>query len=238
MGTVWSNFKTPQLETSRKPTCELVLEHFKLPPLRLLSFFDDVNPVDFDKIIGPFFCGFHACINGGELDWPPYVKKLLRDRTGNYAYDNVIYINGRTCASLPGSIITFAHELQHFTQCGYMRKVWLANTLIYNILYGGPPTTIKGWDIPYERDAMKVSKHVAEKVLGEDVVKAHAEAQIVAGNDPEKWKFFLSVSNSTPFNLLAETKLWVEKYRTELMRTDQGEVDFAHDEWWSESMRK
>lgn len=79
---------------------------------------------------------------------------------------------------------------------------------------------------------MMVSKQFAGEVLGKDVMKAHAEEQIEAGNDPEKWKFFLNVSNSTPFDLLAETKPWVEKYRTELVKIEQGEIDFSKDEWW------
>ncbi len=144
----------------------------------------------------------------------------------------MIYINGRTCSTVPGTVITFAHELQHFIQYGYAWKVWRANTLIYNILRDGPPTTIKAWDIPYEKDTMMVSKRVAGQVLGETRVSEYANAQIMTGNDGEKWRFFLRISNSTPFDLLTETKPWVERYKPELLKIKQSEIDFAQNEWW------
>jgi hypothetical protein len=117
-------------------------------------------------------------------------------------------------------------------QHGYAWKVWRANTLIYNILRDGPPTTIKAWDIPYERDTMIVSKQVAGEVFGPEVVREYANAQIMTCNDSEKWKFFLSISNSTPSNLLAETKPWVETYKTELLKIKQSDIDFSQNEWW------
>jgi len=86
--------------------------------------------------------------------------------------------------------------------------------------------------LQYERDTMMVSKRVAEKVLGVEVVKVHAETQIITGNDGEKWKAFLSVSDSTTFDLLAETKPWMGKYRPELEKIKQSEIGFAQDEWW------
>lgn len=232
MNTVWFEFKTPELEATRKPACERVLEHFKLPPLRLLCFLDDENPVKLDIQIGAYYCGVHSTIIGSGLAWPPYVDDLFKDSTRNFAYDNVVYVNGRTSASLPGTVIAFAHEMQHFIQYGYMRKVARANTFIYKILHDGPPTPIKAWDIPNERGAMMVSKQVAEKMLGAEVVKAYAKAQIMTGNDREKWKTFLSVSDSAPFDLLAETKPWVEKYRPQLEKINQSEIDFTQDEWW------
>jgi glycogen debranching enzyme len=231
MNTVRLYFKTPELKVTRKPACDRVLEHFNLPTFRLLCFFDDENPVEFD-FIGSSYCGFHSPVIASGLPWPSYIDDLFIDSTGNFVYDNVVYVNGRTCSSLPGAVVTLAHELQHFIQYGYTRKVWRANTLIYNILHDGPPTTIKAWDIPYERDTMRVSKRVAGRVLGEDIVKAYAEAQIAAGNDPEKWKFFLSVSCAAPFDLLTETKPWVDKYKAELEKIEQSEVDFSQNEWW------
>ena len=40
------------------------------------------------------------------------------------------------------------------------------------------------------------------------------------------------MSNSTPFDLLAETKPWVEKYKVDLEKIKQSEVDFTQNEWW------
>src|SRR5713226_337826 len=158
MDTVSLVFKTPELEGSRRFACERVLEHFKLPPYRLLCFFDDENPVDFDHEIGASYCGLHSPIIGSGLLWPPYVDTHFYDSTGEFVYENVIYINGRTTSTLPDTVITLAHELQHFVQFGFMRKVWRANTFIYNVLRDGPPTTIKAWDLPLEIDTMAVSK--------------------------------------------------------------------------------
>lgn len=234
MDTVWLKFKTPELEASRRLTCEGVLEHFKLPAYRLLCFLDDENPVEFDNQIGSCYCGVHSPIIGSGLVWPSHVEALFYDSIGDFAYENVIYINGRTCSTLAGTVITLAHELQHFVQYGFTRKVWRANTFIYNILRDGPPTTIKAWDLPLEIDTMVVSKRVGELVLGEEVAKVHAEAQIAAGNDPGKWRFFqtLSALHETQFNLLEETKPWVEKYRAELKTIKQRDVDFLQSEWW------
>lgn len=225
-------FKTTELDTRMRPMCEQVLKQFKLPSFRLLCFFDDENPAEFDYLLGSSHCGFHTPVIGSGSAWPAYVDCLFFDPMGDFAFDNVIYINGRTSSSLPGTVITFAHELQHFMQYGWARKVWGANTLVYSILRDGPPTTIKAWDIPYEKDTMRVSKQVAGTLIGEEVVKAYADLQISAGNDTEKWMFFQNISHSTPFDLLGETKPWVEKYRTALEKVKQSDVDFTKKEWW------
>lgn len=199
-------FKTTDLDAKNRPICERVLEQFSLPSFRLLGFFDDENPTEFDELLGSSHCGFHTPVIGSGGTWPSYVDSLFFDFTGDFAFDNVIYINGRTSSTLPGTVITFAHELQHFMQYGWARKVWRANTLIYNILRDGPPTTINAWDIPFEKDTMRVSKQVATTLIGEEVVKAYADLRVSTGNDEEKWKVFQKLSYTTPFDLLEETK--------------------------------
>ena len=226
-------FKNTDLERNLRSTSEQVMQCFKLPSLRLLCFFDDKNPQQFDTFMGPQHCGFHTPVIASEDLWPEYVDQLFIDSMGNFVYDNAIYLNGRTTASVPGTLITLAHELQHFMQYANDWNVWRANTLITNILRDGPPTTIKSWDIPFEKDTTRVSKRVAEEILGADAIRAHADAQIAAGNHADKWRFFRDVSYSTPFDLLAETKPWVEKYRTELLGIPQSDVDFAQREWWT-----
>ena len=83
-------------------------------------------------------------------------------------------------------------------------------------------------------DAVAVSKRVAESVLTQEVVEAHANAQIAANNDPEKWKFFLTASkeHDTEKFLLPATKPWVEEYLSQLKGISQRDVDFFQDEWW------
>jgi len=56
---------------------------------------------------------------------------------------------------------------------------------------------------------MVVSKRVAEAVAG-----------------------VLSLSPSTPFDLLTETIPWVERYRIHLQAVNQHGVDFSRREWW------
>jgi hypothetical protein len=228
-------FKNTDLERNLRSASEQVLQRFKLPSLRLLCFFDDESPQQFDAFMGSQHCGFHTPVMGSGNLWPTYVDDLFIDSMGNFVSDNAIYLNGRTTVSVPGTVITLAHELQHFMQYANAWKVWRANTLITNILRDGPPTTIKSWDIPFEKDTTRVSKRVAEEILGADAIKAHTDAQIALGNHAEKWKFFRDVPYSTPFDLLAETKPWVEKYRTELLRIPQSDIDFNLSEWWKSS---
>jgi hypothetical protein len=235
MDSVFLTFKTLEVDASLRSSCEQALKHFTLPPYTLLCFFDDDNPPALVEEIGIFYCGVHAVVSDCGLSWPPYVRKLFRDGSGLErwpAFRNVIYINGRTCCSTVGTVITLAHELQHFVQYGFFRKLWFANTMIYSILRDGPPTPIRPWDIPYERDTTTVSKQVATKIHGEQIVQGYAEAQIAAGIDPDKWESFLKLPHRTPFNLLDETKLWVEKYQFELEMMEQTEIDFTQDEWW------
>src|SRR5580658_2464159 len=95
--------------------CPVLAGSPTLPPLRLLCFFDDLNPVEFD-FMGQFCCGFHTTVIGNGLSWPSYLDDLLISSTGDFAFDNVVFVNGRTCSSLPGTVITLAHELQHLIQ--------------------------------------------------------------------------------------------------------------------------
>ncbi len=82
-------FETPELDASRRPACERVLEHFQLPSFRLLSFFDDESATEFDNLLGSSHCGFHTPVIGSAA-WPSYVDNLLFDSMGDFAYDNVI----------------------------------------------------------------------------------------------------------------------------------------------------
>ena len=232
MGNHTLEFKNRALESNLRPTCERVLKQFPQSTLRLLCLFDDRNPVQFDELLGPSHRGFHVPVLGSGTFWPEYVQCLFTNSYGFFICDNVIYVNARTSASSAGSTITLAHELQHFTQCGHARKVWIANTLIHRILREGPETPIKPWEIPSEREAIVVSKRVAEDVLGESAVSEHVRLQIETGDAPEDWKFFRDLSQRYPLDLLAETKPWVEEYRPMLVKIKQGEVDFAQNEWW------
>lgn len=200
--------------------------------MRILCFFDDECPITLDQQYGPNHYGVHTPVIGSGWGWPQYVNSLFFDFSGNFAFDNLIYINGRASADSAGGVITFAHELQHFVQFGFRKKLWLANTLIYAALLEGPPTTVKPWDLPHETEAIRMSKFVAEAVLGADVVAAHCERKIATGNDREKWEFFQQLSLKVPFDLRAETLAWVERYKGQL--PEQEEIDFSTPSWWAD----
>jgi hypothetical protein len=111
----------------------------------------------------------------GSGYFPPYIHRLFFDSIRGIAFDNVVYLPGSTCATETGAVITFSHELQHFVQYGTAYKVWAANTLLYKHLRSfEPATAAQAWNIPYEQDAMIVSKRVAKLVVGTDAVDSHA----------------------------------------------------------------
>jgi hypothetical protein len=169
----------------------------------------------------------------GSGRFPPYIERLFFDSSGGLAFDNVIYLRGSTCTTGTGAVITFAHELQHFMQCENAHKVYVANTLLYKHLPSFEPGhATNPWDIPHEQDAMMVSKRVAEAVVGPDAVSSHAVSRIAAEDDVLYWKYFQGLSRPASFDLLEQTIPWVDKYRAQLLRLQQSEVDFSKPEWW------
>ena len=209
-----------------------VLDSFQLPDLRLLCFFDDEDPPCFEQRFKGKYRGFHTPVIGsGYL--PQHIHRYLFETGGNHAFDNLIYLRGSTCKSNIGTVITFAHELQHFVQHATAFKVSVANNLFYkNLRDFDPDSAAKAWNIPHEQEAMMVSKRVAEVVLGKDAVGEYITSRIVAEDDPHYWEYFQSLSPHTTFDLCAETIRWVDRYRPKLLGLGQSKVDFSQSEWW------
>jgi hypothetical protein len=234
-------FKTDDLESDRKATCLRVLDQFQLPDLRLLCYFDDENPESL-RPLGEFLCGLHAPVLGsGDLFLPSYVNGCFFNySSGDIRFDNLVYLCGRATATDTGTVITLAHEIQHFVQYGKMRKIATANTLLYqNLRSFEPELNAKPWDIPAEREAMIVSKRIAENLLGVHTVAKLAKEQIAAGSDGPKWEFFLGLTASDACNLLEETDRLVRKYRPQLMDLMASpcswafeSLDFSRVDWW------
>jgi len=211
-------FKAEVLRTTRERLCLRVLDYFKVPQLRLLCYLDDTNPEYLRKTVGAFLCGIHGPVVGsGHL--PEYVTSLFFDySTGDIAFDNFVYLCGFATETDIGTVITFAHELQHFVQYGWTRKIANANTILYhNLLSFEPALDAKPWDIPSEREAMIVSKRIAQAILGADRVQEFTEAQIRARRDPAKWEFFGQLTADTQYDLLKGTDTLVRKYRDQLV---------------------
>jgi len=230
-------FKSRELERIR-PLCDRILQQFdKLPALRLLCYFDDEIPDWMLRVHGEFQIAHTPIIGGGT--WPPYVKKYFFDLHGERAYDNLIYVP--TSNYLHGEVsfvIILAHALQHFVQWGFSRKIYKANSILFNKLRLFEPTTnAKPWDIPFNREAMIVAKKVAIAVCGEKAVAEFVEAQIADGRNSkntskeQQWLCFREITISTSYDSCKETDRLVQKYKQQLLALKSG-IDFSKPKWW------
>lgn len=241
------------LDTSREPVlwpkCQTVLrhEHFaqRLPQKTLACVFDSEERSEFTRIpsLGKNFRGFTIAIREPKFQaevrsWPPDVSKCVWDGT-KFLCDVVIYLRNRTCESQVGTVITFAHELQHFTQYGVQYKVWSANRHLKDrrMFQGRLPP----WHFPDEYDARLVSKQMAYAVFGPDEVRAHAELerdqeQTERGGDLKEWEFFLRLDIREEFDFLERTRSLVNESRERLEQyfppCSSEDPDYSKREWW------
>ncbi len=231
-------FASPDLRAKLRPWCNKVLKQFpKLPPLKLLCYFDNENPEELRQQFGQF-TGIHTPIIGSGT-WPYHVRQYFRDAGGKFAFDNLIYIPGTKYAQEEISFaIILAHELQHFVQWGIAPKIYTANTLLLNkLLSFDPQTDAKPWGIPYNREAMIVSKRVAESICGKEAVRDFIAAQIADGkskNNVSKvqlWMWVRTLTPSTPYNLLKATDQLVQKHKLQLQSL-KSDIDFSAVKWW------
>ncbi len=232
-------FASPDLRAKLRPWCNKVLKRFpKLPPLKLLCYFDNENPEELQQQFGQF-SGIHTPILGGGT-WPRHVSRhFFNYLRGDLAFDNLIYIPKTQYAQKEVSfVIIFAHELQHFVQWGHSRKVAEANALLLQHLSSfDPGTELKPWGLPNNREAMIVAKRVAEAVCGGEAVKGFIETQVADGkscNNVSKtqlWMWVRTLTPSTRYDLLQETDLLVQKYRKQLQGLES-DINFSKGEWW------
>jgi len=226
--------RQPELE----PLCRKVLEKFQLPQRSLICIFDDVDyrqAYNGSPDLGNEYRGFLRPLReqgSSNVFWPRDIVRLLKNDRG-ILYDAMIYLRQRTCQSQVGVVITFTHELQHFMQYGFSYKVWRAVGSVKKV-YAGEP--LAPWCLPCENEAQLVSKQIACEVLGHEMVLSYAEQQIENGNDPEKWRFFKKMDLEESFDLLEQTKPWVNTYREALKvrfpADSSEEPDFTKDNWW------
>lgn len=226
-------------EATSRPLCEQVERSFLLPPRRLYRYFASSDDDDLRRKNGDHYRGFHLPESlKGEL--PDYLRTCffhaLKDTPdgsvppNKVAFDNMIYIRHSTCGDRTGLVETYAHELQHFVQQGRTPRLLAVNQILCKDLRKVEPTAAVT-DIPSEREAIIVSKQVAEDVCGAEAVREFAERQVhlmdQLGNAEQKarWVFFRDVPSS---NFLRDTLLFVEKYN--------GKIVFptyvSQPEWW------
>src|ERR1700722_1371768 len=179
----------------------------KLPDLKLLAFLDDGDDPDVKRdygrargISGPIRA------NSPTMKWlvDPILgmPRRLRDDYG-------IYLHGSTCADEIALTMTFAHELQHFVQYEFKRKLWAVSRLIRELAMETQVKERLNWpDIPHEREARIVAKRVGVNLLGDDRVRDYIALRIsenVSVEDVEDWRFSLDVDPSAPYDLTTET---------------------------------
>jgi hypothetical protein len=251
------DFLAKDLEPQLEPLCRRVLAEFQLPALRLYCYFAETDDAYLRQKNGKYYRGFHISIEGRN-ELPEYLSDCFFHPFDPFdkeevtwenmvAYDNLIYIAPRTSRDPTACVLTFAHELQHFMQYGYTKKVWAVNSMLYNHIRRFDPVTPRTTiDIPHEREANIISKRIAEQICGVKNIKRFAEEQVkqfaalasqgdeVAANEKVRWEFFRDVPSSIKFDLLAETISLVEKFKPQLIAERFGEqegIDF-HTDWW------
>lgn len=232
-------FRESSKKVELEPICQGVLEHFQLPEFVLISIFDDEERPEFisSPWLGENLCGFFRAVRRfgcGFEQWPDDIMKHLWDDQG-WRCDVLIYIRNRTCQSPTGTVITFAHELQHLMQYGFSYKVARASNDLRQIFERSGQSAFP-WDFPDEHEAQIVSKRIAEDIRGSDEVRIHGERQIELMSDPKKWEFFLGLEAQEPFDLLQATIPLVDKHRDALRRlfpaNDDEGPDYTKQRWW------
>jgi hypothetical protein len=232
------NSELPSAMDPRKDDlCRQTLLKFSLPNLRLVCFFDDNDPPWLHDVHGDF-SALHTPIIGGGI-WPNYVEHYFYDSSGEFAFDNLIYVPESDYSRQEVSLVLiFAHELQHFVQWGKYPAISEANSLLLrNLTSFDPETTLKLWDIPYNREAMIISKRVAEKVFGKEAVTEFMGQQVMGAvksknwQKKQSWEFYRDLAPETDYNLIDETDKFVRHYRTQLL-TLKSSVDFSRHDWW------
>jgi hypothetical protein len=233
-------FKSRVLETELDPLCQRVLRHFqRLPAYKLLCYIDDEIPsylpaMDYLPLAHRAFSGLHVPTRGGGR-WPHHVQELLFTRDHEFAFDNLIYIPGTEYARDPITfVMILAHEFRHFVQYGESELAWKVNRILFDNLRECD-TGAMVWDVPDERDAMIVSKHVTEEEFGTQAVDQLMERHIADANangnvsKREVWTFFRGLSSSAAYNWRKETSRVIQKYRSYLeMPVSQEQKDLLN----------
>lgn len=238
-------------ETARgllESAAHAVLDCLSLSDTSLLCFFDDQEWQWLKQQSGSDNRGVYMdnpkCRELSEV--PERLADLLV--YGPCEFEHLIYLHGSTCSTQAGLTLTFAHELQHLIQHTYSTpQVWAENRLA-TLVIGNYLTTAEIeaadliWsDIPIEREANLVSKRIAERLLGMEVVRRYINTRIDAApvdpnddwnrlRDSKNWQWLREADASLGYDVPEATKLFfprLEKYRAHLLRALQDVCDDA-----------
>src|SRR5450432_1144541 len=181
-----------------------VRSEFSLPAARLVCCFGDepyLDPVCRESWRGVF----RPIKANGNGDLPSFIRCEFP------RHDALIYLPGSTCS--PSADVLFvmalAHEFQHFEQWGSEPQLLRDCETLSN----EPKLATKKLAAPHERDAVGISKKVANKLLGGDRVENYARDQIRGGSDRSYWVFFQELSPSTDYNWVEEGRRFVAEHR-------------------------
>ena len=208
---------------------QVLLAFGDLPRGRLLCFFDSEDCGAFkDEIIG-----FGKANRGVSVPiskpsslrgWPDEIVSIIYPSWSlddkNRTFDFVTYLHDSTCEDPVAMTMTFAHELQHFVQCGTMRAVFEANEA-FRALRLKSGDGFDSHELPIEKDARIVAKRIAIRILGRKAVDQYIARNIanpVNDGDRRNWSFISGLDVSKPYDLEVETKLFGQELESRLAR--------------------
>jgi hypothetical protein len=237
----------PKIKAERETTCHLVLKRFCFddPGKKLLCFIDDKDfaPLKLGHSKGNrggFVPSFYRSILSGIPPLPDYVKqKYDVSHMLGHAFSSLIYIHGSTCEPPESLVITFAHELQHFSQFAQDTRLHEADAIL---------THLRGYrpDLPSESDAFLISKQIATELRGEAAVREYATAQMEIAEpcDRRRWEYFLALRVDDRLTFVdkvrqqcqdnqAALNAMIAADMTRYERNASG-FDFDKPDWWNE----
>lgn len=223
-------------ESILKPLCQQVEKEMRIADYILSRHFAVEDQPCFADL-GPYFRGVHISPSSKEE-----LPSFLQEEMGGS--DALIYMRRTTCLDPTSCVVTYAHELQHVIQYRRYPKLLAVNRVLRHCLVPVPASEM---DLPTEREANIVSKRIAERVCGTEIVRRFAEEQVRLmevdraaarkfGLDDQthaiqqkvKWEFFLSTPSSTAYDPLPATLELVKKHKG----TINFGMDVCKDDWW------
>ena len=209
-------FRTELLKAEWEPLCKEVLKEFPPQKQRLLCFFDDADPLAMESTHDTLGCHVQIVPDPDNIASNLFatIGRSIYDEYGEFEFDNLIYVPGTAYSKQSISfVLTLAHELRHFVQCCKCR-----NTISYCIRFerDWSAAGIRKRDFPHERDAMIVSKSVAEKVFTKHEVVAFLKSE--SENVNSKWQEFWNFHQHLPpggYNFCRDARQLVKKFSSQ-----------------------
>lgn len=204
----WAN-----LSREKRRLVDELIADFCIPEKDIALIFDENDYTDYPN---PLWRnqGFHINMKlGGIEEWSPepILNIMESDR-----FSNLIWISNRICIENRTTFVwVVSHEFQHFVQDEKCHILSVANSFLFSNL-SHPSINIEepkvALTVPYEFDAEINAYKAVKKLLGSE----QAEKFI---NDPtNKLEKLRNYDFSKPYNVIAETICFFEKYQDKLIK--------------------